>query len=58
MRRSRNVEKTTLKMGEEGEEAECGPGGRNRRADISGSVAPPWISAARRWRFNAQVFIQ
>ena len=58
MRRPRNVEKTTLKLGEEEEEAECGPGGRNRRTAISGSVAPPWTSAVSRWRFNEQVFIQ
>ena len=56
--RPRNVEKTTLKMGEEEEEAECGPGGRNRRTAISASVAPPWISTVRRWRFSEQVFIQ
>lgn len=35
------MEKTTLEMGKEGEEAECGPGGRNRKTDFSGSVPPP-----------------
>ena len=41
------MEKTILKMGEEEEEAECDPGGRNRRTAISGSVAPPWVSAQK-----------